>query len=757
MDAHVKKPSKLIIMLAIAACILIATLVKTTNVRLVMGDSALSMLVSQTIINEGTIKLDKYSKLIKHYGLRKEENGHYYDMYPMGTPLLSLPAVYIANSAGMNAFRMKDNSSLQVTLASIISPLIFLMLFLIGRRYVSDMASLCISLIMFLGSSLMSSLAVALWSHNYAILLSLIVFWLIARHETSGGQAKLHPYIIGVLLFLCYLTRPSFSIFILATFSYLFFADRKALIKAAGLSFVLLMGFVGFSLMEFGTFLPYYYTLKLGTSEPLTALYGVLFSPSRGLFIYSPMLLLIVAGIARYFRVLKGNRTFLMALGWAAFNIITVAIWAIWSGGHCFGPRLLVDSFPSYVIITFMLWSHLPNELSGKLKKAGVWSFMVLSAFAIWANSYQGIYNEWTHMWNKFPSLGKDVNRIVLDWSHMQIFSTAESVKDKLLWFYGDEPHEVVIDHQRKILLDFDLSGKSPDGFIKRGTYRVQQGNAKGALEDYNRALAGWPNSLKALQLRGSLLLTLGNLDPAIRDLDAVLAQNPRNFAATADRGLAYARKNLYEKALMDFNYAVALNPRDPQPLMMRGIMYFRTGQYSSAMKDLESISKINRHTYDSRLALATTYYVQGDFNKAARNYEQAVNLNPAKENAWLMLIMSASRVPGANVSSIVDNYRNYMDKNPSRQPIRMTAHYYLGLFNLTEADVVKEAEKQLSASGSAEALCQASYFLAEKRLQSGNSEGALNLIKQGVNFCPKAAIEHHTSSTLIRKLEGRQ
>jgi hypothetical protein len=93
----------------------------------------------------------------------------------------------------------------------------------------------------------------------------------------------------------------------------------------------------GSALGEYGRF-----GRSLGSINPLV-LATLLFSPSRGLFVWSPYLLvpvgLVVVAVARR-RI--GPPTVLLAA--AASLVLLVASYDVWSGGFCLGPRLLCEA-----------------------------------------------------------------------------------------------------------------------------------------------------------------------------------------------------------------------------------------------------------------------------------------------------------------------------------------------------------------------------------------------------------------------------
>jgi hypothetical protein len=83
----------------------------------------------------------------------------------------------------------------------------------------------------------------------------------------------------------------------------------------------------------------------------LEGLAGVLASPSRGLFVYSPVLLFSLWGMAAAWR--GGSAPLRALVVGVVLVVLTVAKWFIWWGGHSYGPRLLADLTP---VLCFFLF-----------------------------------------------------------------------------------------------------------------------------------------------------------------------------------------------------------------------------------------------------------------------------------------------------------------------------------------------------------------------------------------------------------------
>jgi len=205
-----------------------------------------------------------------------------------------------------------------------------------------------------LGTQVYSTASRALWSHTWGILLLGIVIFLLLRREVQ--QRSLSPVWLASLLSWMYFVRPTFAIPILAISGYLFLFHRSLLLRYVVTGALWLAGFVLYSWVHFGQLLPSYYRAgRLQTGTFKVALAGNLISPSRGLFIYAPVLLFILYLLMRYRLVQR--RLVWLALFIAAAHLAVISGFPDWWAGHSFGARFLTDLVPWFVLLGILGWS----------------------------------------------------------------------------------------------------------------------------------------------------------------------------------------------------------------------------------------------------------------------------------------------------------------------------------------------------------------------------------------------------------------
>ncbi len=150
---------------------------------------------------------------------------------------------------------------------------------------------------------------------------------------------------------------------------------------------------------------------------------GLLISPSRGLLVFSPVVLVAAAGISRSFAA--GWRS---APRWCLLAVVAqyalYGSYAVWWGGHTYGPRYLLDVLPAAVPLAAVAMAESRRGRSAKLVVAATlaWSIMVAATGAFCYPHDQ---------WNVDPS---DVDR-----NHARLWSVSDNQIVRC-WRRGSSP-----------------------------------------------------------------------------------------------------------------------------------------------------------------------------------------------------------------------------------------------------------------------------------------------------------------------------
>ncbi len=408
-----------------AVALLVMLFILFAQVRYTGTDPQGTLLVSEAIIKHGTIKLNAYKAVLpKDYRIH-EKNGHAYYYFPLGTSVFAAPLVYVANCLGISM--VKHDADMQIVLAVLIGVASFIFLFLIARLFLQPYLSVFAAAAFWFGTSFASVGGTALWSHNLAVLFVLVAVYLVLGLRSAPQNVK--ALLIGFCLFSAYFCRPTLSLLSPVLLIYLWLQDKHLALKATAFEVILLGLFVAFSWGEFHQLLPDFYMQKRFAAQHFwTALYGNIFSPARGLLVYSPFLILSLCALPWIWKKQTENRLVLLLLAWPVIHIVVIARFEHWWAGHSFGARLLYDVLPAFYVV-FLLYL---KQLIAAKQKIQKFILVATVVFAIGVNTAQGMYNWNTALWNVNPNVD-DYPEYLFDWTYPQFLHTKDRHAQRLI------------------------------------------------------------------------------------------------------------------------------------------------------------------------------------------------------------------------------------------------------------------------------------------------------------------------------------
>jgi hypothetical protein len=214
------------------------------------------------------------------------------------------------------------------------------------------------------------------YGHQTATVLLFVAFY-VAHRVRQEELPPAYLWVVGALIGLTVLTEfPAVVAGGLLVFYVAWYLYRRSgwrgvawgvgRVVLAGLPFAVLLGFynaVSFgspfssSYRYLGTFSEISNTGFLGFTAPSwEALWGVTFSPYRGLFFLSPFLLWAIPGFWYFVRDSDWRPEGVLSLGTVAAHLLLISSWFDWRGGFAIGPRNLLLILPYFVVaIAFFL------------------------------------------------------------------------------------------------------------------------------------------------------------------------------------------------------------------------------------------------------------------------------------------------------------------------------------------------------------------------------------------------------------------
>lgn len=402
-------------------------------------DSKYSLVVSQNLIEHNTLKLDRYFPGVKDFNAIDVPHGmvvvnnHVYYFFPDGPSVLSAPYVAVMKLFGLNSVDLEKGwnkdveARLQRGLAALLTAGIVTAIYSIARYYLPMWLSLTISLVFAFGSSLLSSASRAVWSLTWGTFLLSLALWLLVRAERSG---KLNPVLLASLLSWGYFSKPTFSTSIMAVTVYMLLYHRDHLLPYVVTGAGWGLAFFGYSFYNFGKMLPTYYSLPLFKNESgfWEGVAGALVSPSRGLLVYSPFLVVTFWLLVRHYKILASLRLAVLSLAVFVLHTAVVAASPNWWGGHCYGPRLMTDALPWLALLTILAFEAAQRAQAPSVPNRAVpypfsrWMALFMLppiAFSLFVH-YRGAFSNEVHSWNVSPDYINYNSPRMWDWRDAQ-------------------------------------------------------------------------------------------------------------------------------------------------------------------------------------------------------------------------------------------------------------------------------------------------------------------------------------------------
>ena len=415
---------------ALAFCVFLASPVRQVT------DSHFTLLLSENLIRHRSFALDRHFvrpldparfPRLRPNGLpsqiREAPNGHLYLFFPAGSSLLSAPFVALMNRwswSTLGADRRYDAAAerrMQGLLAAALMGALTAVCFLTARLFLPLLPSLVAALVAAFATPVWSTASRGLWSLTWQLLLIGLSLLQLAAHEARGR--RLRPALLATLLCWAYFVRPTSALFIVAVSLYLLRFERALFARYAATGALWLGAFVAYSLAHFGSALPPYYEAGRLSLEGFGAhLLGNLVAPSRGLLVFTPVLLVLAAWLLRHRQRLPAPRLVEPSLVAIAAHLGVVSAFPDWAGGHSYGPRMTADLVPWLFLLGCMaLAPALDPPRPAWIALAGA-----LCAWGVFVHG-RGALAQATWEWNLDTEIDANVSRRAWDWRHPQFLA----------------------------------------------------------------------------------------------------------------------------------------------------------------------------------------------------------------------------------------------------------------------------------------------------------------------------------------------
>ncbi len=370
------------------------------------------------------IEKEKYYNSNLYYDYRRTKNGKTIDKYYVGTAICLAPFFLAGHVITLITGLPADGYSYYYTLMAHLGALFYFMLALLGLRWLLRSfkfgeTPIVVTLIAtVLGTNLFYYVVIEFAiSHVYSFA-AIIWFSLMIQKYLANHQNKYLVY-SALLLAIITLIRPVNLLIILAI---PFLADNPEMLKSGikslftkkWISILSLFSFfilVSIQLLIYklstGSFIVYSYTDE-GFNFLNPQISNFLFSYRKGMFVYTPLLLLSLGGLIYLFR--KNRFQFYTLTGFLIILVYVLSSWHMWFYGGSFSQRVMIDYYAFFSILLAIAFQEMKNT---KIKKLFISLIILLVIFCqVQTYQYRRMQIHWSDMnkekyWDVFMRIDK--------------------------------------------------------------------------------------------------------------------------------------------------------------------------------------------------------------------------------------------------------------------------------------------------------------------------------------------------------------
>jgi hypothetical protein len=321
-----------------------------------------------SILREGDFDLDEFSFLYDEAANRaypsangvpyflQREHGRVLSRFSPLPALLAVPVYAIPVWSGLDPRSDTVRRLEKVAAAAIVSASVAV-LYLVLASLVSAVWAAAIALVYALGTPSFSMSSQALWEHGAGQLFVASTLLLLVRAKADERLADL----AGLSLALAVVTRIANASFALPIAMYVAHVHPWRLPRFGAWALVPLAAQLAYQHVYFGSIFRHghegFLTAWTWRTPLAEGLAGLLVSPGRGLFVFSPVLVLVLPGMVLAWR--RGGPTLLryLTIGAALFTVL-YAKFVYWWAGWVYGPRYFADVLPILcVLLCPVVWA----------------------------------------------------------------------------------------------------------------------------------------------------------------------------------------------------------------------------------------------------------------------------------------------------------------------------------------------------------------------------------------------------------------
>jgi len=258
----------------------------------------------------------------------------------------------------------------------------------------------------------------------------------------------------------------------------------------------------------------------------------------------------------------------------------------------------------------------------------------------------------------------------------------------------------------------------------------VVSGQPDKAMAAFTTAVETFTNNPLVFNNRGLFLQQQGRYKEAIVDFNKAIQLDGKYAVAYANRGFTYQADRNLPQAEADYSEAIKLDPKHPLFYSLRGTCRLSQLNVEGAIEDYSQAIRLDPQNPVAQADLGFARFFSRDYAGATQAFEQSLSISPAMRylNPWRCWALA--------LQGRVETAAPILEQSVKRPEAERDWIDQLVLFingKISEQDLVKSVEKVTDPRLKNAQMCEAYFFIAERRHQLGDKSNAAIFHQQAV------------------------
>ena len=362
------------------------------------GDTVPASLLPFSILENHNLYFDQF---VPYYSLYmgsiyffNEINGHFLSSYPIVTPILITPIYAILflflklGDYSIDLLRPEFGLIVQIMeklSASLIASISVIFVYLSLKELVQKKTAAFTAIVFAFATNTWAISSQALWQHGLVELFLAMSIYLVLLNEKQKSEKNI--IYLGIISGFFIFNRPPDSILLTPIIYYILNLKDRRIIYYFSFMALSSAPFFLYNIHYFGSLFGGYAGLASDIHfnfNMITGFVGLLASPSRGIFIYTPIIVFSILGYSKISKLSNEIvKNFLLISGISILGqILLYSAFVCWWGGWSYGPRFLTGILP---VLFIFLGLYLKDAHMNIKQKKNLFIIFIFSILLIWS------------------------------------------------------------------------------------------------------------------------------------------------------------------------------------------------------------------------------------------------------------------------------------------------------------------------------------------------------------------------------------